>query len=190
MFVQAVIIVITYALGCISFGYYLVRWRSGQDLREIGSGATGGRNAGRVLGRWAAIAVGIADGLKGVLAIELSLWFKLEPWAIALSMVAVLAGHVWPLQLGFRGGKGLSTAFGAVLTYDYRIALLTAVVALLVLVISRNRFFFLMGVASSPIIAFALGQRWEIVTGLVGLILVILFAHRANIREALKQTRP
>ena len=188
MLIQVIVIVIAYALGCVAFGYYIVRWRTGQDLREIGSGATGGRNAGRVLGRGAAIAIGIADGLKGLVAVEIALWYKLELWAIALTMVAVLAGHVWPVQLGFRGGKGLSTAFGGVLMYDYRVALLTAVIALVLLFASRrNQFFFLMGMVSAPVIAYALGHSWEIVVGIAVLVLIILFAHRENIREALKR---
>jgi glycerol-3-phosphate acyltransferase PlsY len=186
MLTQFIIILIAYALGCFAVGYYLVRWRTGQDLHEMGSGATGGRNTGRVLGKSGAVITGIGDILKGVLAMAIALWFKLEPWALACVMVAVLAGHVWPIQLGFRGGKGLSAAFGAVLMYDYRIAVLTAVVALALLLISRrNEFIFLIGMASSPIIAFALGHRWEIITGITVLILMIWFAHRANIRKSL-----
>ena len=183
---QLGIVLASYLLGCISVGYYLVRWRTGEDLRELGSGATGGRNTGRVLGKGGAIAVGIGDILKGVIAIELAIWFKLEPWALALVMIAVLAGHVWPFQLGFKGGKGLSAAFGAVLMFDYRIALLTAILALVLLLVSRREFLFLTGIASSPVIAFTLGHRWEIVAGIAVLVMIILFAHRENFRKSLR----
>ena len=182
---QSIIVLASYLLGCISVGYYLVRWRRGQDLHALGSGATGGRNTGRVLGKGGAVATGLGDVLKGVIAMGIALWFRLEFWALALVMVAVLAGHVWPFQLGFKGGKGLSAAFGAVLAYDYRIALLTALLALTLLFISqRNEFLFLTGIACSPIIAFALGHPWEIVSGIAVLVVIILFAHRENIREA------
>ena len=87
------IVLVSYALGCISVGYYLVRWQTGQDLRELGSGATGGRNTSRVLGKSGAIATGIGDILKGVIAMWVALVFRLEPWALALVMIAVLAGH-------------------------------------------------------------------------------------------------
>jgi glycerol-3-phosphate acyltransferase PlsY len=184
---QLVVILVSYALGCISVGYYLVRGRTGQNLRELGSGATGGRNTGRILGRSGAILTGLGDILKGMLAMSLALWSGLELWALALVMVAVLVGHLWPIQLGFKGGKGLAAAFGAVLIYDYRIALLTAVVALLLLWLSHgNEFLFLLGIASSPIIAFLLSQPWEIVGGIMILIVLILFAHRENIQAALK----
>jgi len=183
---QLGIVLASYLLGCISIGYYLVRWQTGEDLRELGTGATGGRNTGRVLGRSGAIATGIGDILKGVFAMGIALWSKLEPWALALVMIAVLAGHVWPFQLGFKGGKGLSAAFGAVLMFDYRIALLTAVLALLLLFISRNEFLFLIGVSSSPIIALALGHSWEIVAGMVVVGFIILYAHRENIQKSLR----
>ena len=184
---QLGIVLASYLLGCISVGYYLVRWQTGQDLHELGSGATGGRNTGRVLGKSGAIATGIGDILKGVIAMELALWFKLEPWALALVMIAVLAGHVWPIQLGFKGGKGLSAAFGAVLMFDYRVALLTALLALVLFFISRrNEFLFLIGIACLPVIAFALGHRWEIVGGMVALVMIILYAHRENIQKALR----
>jgi glycerol-3-phosphate acyltransferase PlsY len=184
---QSGIVLASYVLGCISVGYYLVRWQTGQDLREMGSGATGGRNTGRVLGKSGAIATGLGDILKGVIATGAARWLALDPWALALVMIAVLAGHVWPFQLGFKGGKGLSAAFGAVLAFDYRVALLTALLAITLLFISRrSEFLFLMGIASSPIIAIALGHRWEVVAGMVILVLIILYAHRENIRKSLR----
>jgi len=184
---QLIVILVSYVLGCISVGYYLVRWWTGQDLRELGSGATGGRNTGRILGKGGAIATGLGDILKGVLAMMLALGCGLELWALALVMVAVLVGHLWPIQLEFKGGKGLSAAFGTVLVHDYRIALLTAVVALLLLLLSRgNEFLFLLGISSSPIIAFLLGHPWEIVAGITVLVILILFAHKKNIQSALK----
>ena len=131
---------------------------------------------------------GLGDILKGVLAMAIALWFDLAPWALACVMVAVLLGHVYPIQLGFKGGRGLSAAFGAVLIYDYRIALITALIALLLLAISRKHrtIFFLIGVAYSPVFAFLLGHPAEIILGITVLVLVILLAHRENIRESLK----
>ena len=188
MFITStLVILLSYALGCIAVGYYLVRWRTGQDVRQIGSGATGGRNVGLVLGVGGIIITALGDLLKGALAMAIALRFTLDSWALALVMVAVLAGHVWPLQLGFRGGKGLSTAFGAVLIYDYGIALITLLIAVSLFFLSRrNELGFLIGVAGSPVIAFLLGHAWQIVAGMVVVVGIILYAHRANIRESLK----
>ena len=183
---QIIVILSAYALGCFAVGYYLVRWRTGQDLREIGSGATGGRNSSRALGKSGAIITGFGDILKGVLAMWIALRMNVSMGTLAGVMVAVLLGHIFPIQLGWRGGKGLSAAFGAILMYDYRIALLTAVIALALWVIPRKRkaFLFLMGVASSPLVAFLLKAPSEIVIGLVAVTVIILYAHQVNLRES------
>ena len=69
---QLGIIFVAYLLGCIAVGYYLVRWQTGQDLHEVGSGATGGRNTGRVLGKTGAIITGVGDVLKGIMAMAIA----------------------------------------------------------------------------------------------------------------------
>src|SRR6185436_7082043 len=97
----------SYLLGCLATGYYLVRWRTGQDLRALGSGSTGGTNAGRVLGRWGLVITGLIDILKGAIAVGAARYFGLDEWAVALTAGAVVAGHVFPFQLRFHGGRGL-----------------------------------------------------------------------------------
>jgi len=187
LFTQIAIILGAYLLGCIAVGYYLVRWRTGQDIHDLGSGATGGRNTGRVLGKSGAIITGVGDVLKGVIAMAIAVWSKSELWVIGFVMVAVLIGHVWPIQLKFKGGKGLSAAFGAVLMYDYRIALLTALAAGVFSLASRRITLSLMSsVVFSPLIAFFLGAKWEIIAGLVASAAIIVYAHRDNIKQALK----
>jgi len=184
---QLGIIFAAYLLGCIAVGYYLVLWQTGQDLHEMGSGATGGRNTGRVLGKTGAIITGVGDVLKGVIAMAIALWFRSQPWVLALVMIAVLAGHIWPMQLKFKGGKGLSAAFGAVLMYDYRVALLVAAAAGIFSLLSRRiTLSFMLAVICSPLIAYFLGEQPEIVAGLIATAVLIIFAHRDNIKEALK----
>ena len=184
---QLGIIFAAYLLGCIAVGYYLVLWQTGQDLHEMGSGATGGRNTGRVLGKTGAIITGVGDVLKGVIAMAIALWFRSQPWVLALVMIAVLAGHIWPIQLKFKGGKGLSAAFGAVLMYDYRVALLVAAAAGIFSLLSRRiTLSFMLAVICSPLIAYFLGEQREIAAGLIATAVLILFAHRDNIKEALK----
>ena len=187
VFTPIFVILLSYALGCIAVGYYLVRWRTGQDVRQIGSGATGGRNVGLVLGAAGTIITGLGDLLKGALAMAIALRVKLDLWALALVMIAVLAGHVWPMQLRFKGGKGLSTAFGSVFVYDYRVALITLLIAVPLFFLSRrNVLVFLIGMAGSPVIAFLLGHGWQIVAGMVVVVAIIWYAHRDNIRASLK----
>ncbi|MGZ5546194.1 MAG: glycerol-3-phosphate acyltransferase, partial [Limisphaerales bacterium] len=109
-------VVIGYIFGCFTTGYYLVRWRTGDDIREIGSGSCGARNVGRVLGRTGFLLVVIGDVLKGVFAVALSQLLIGGERAKLLAMVAVAIGHIWPIQLKFRGGKGVATSLGALLT--------------------------------------------------------------------------
>jgi glycerol-3-phosphate acyltransferase PlsY len=186
MLARLTIVFAAYLLGCIAVGYYLVRLQTGKDLHEIGSGATGGRNAGRALGRTGAVLTAIGDVLKGVIAMGIALWFKSDLWTIALVMVAVLLGHIYPIQLNFKGGKGLSAAFGAVLMCDYRIALLTALLAgVFTLISKRVTLSFMLAVGCAWLIALLLRSPREIVAGIFACGAIIIFAHRENIREAL-----
>ena len=115
-----------YGLGCLSAGYYLARWK-GLDLREAGSGSTGARNAGRLLGKGAfALTFGL-DVLKGVAAVLIARHFVPGSWAGPSAWLLVVLGHVWPVQLGFKGGRGISPAVGGlVATSPLLAALLTA----------------------------------------------------------------
>jgi acyl phosphate:glycerol-3-phosphate acyltransferase len=104
-----------YALGCFTTGYYLVRWRTGRDIREVGSGSVGARNVGRLLGWRGFLATVLGDFGKGALAVWAARQFTTDDRLVALAMPAVVAGHLWPAQLRFRGGKGMAAALGALL---------------------------------------------------------------------------
>jgi len=102
-----------YLLGGVSPGYWLVRLRMGRDVRAQGSGATGATNTGRVLGRSGFVLVLLLDVLKGAVAAALARAAGLSGgWEFAAA-AAVVAGHVWPVQLDFRGGRGFGPLLGA-----------------------------------------------------------------------------
>src|SRR5512135_2701540 len=122
------IAVAAYLLGCITTGYYLVRLRLRQDLRDLGSGSVGARNVGRLLGRPGFLLTVLGDFGKGALAVWAARHFTTDDRLVALAMLAVVAGHVWPVQLCFRGGKGMATALGALLVYDWQLALACALI--------------------------------------------------------------
>lgn len=100
-------------LGGVSPGYWLVRLRTGGDVRAQGSGATGATNAARVLGGGGFALVLLLDAVKGAVA---AFGAKLAGlgggWEFAAA-AAVVAGHVWPVQLGFKGGRGFGPLLGA-----------------------------------------------------------------------------
>jgi hypothetical protein len=101
-----------YLLGGVSPGYWLVLMRTGTDVRAQGSGATGATNAARSLGTQGFVMVMLLDTLKGAAAAALTRPAGLSAgWEFAAA-AAVVAGHIWPVQLGFRGGRGFSPLLG------------------------------------------------------------------------------
>jgi acyl phosphate:glycerol-3-phosphate acyltransferase len=166
-----------YALGCANTGYYLVRARTGEDLRARGSGTAGATNAGRLLGRSGFLVAMLGDILKGVLAVALARWAAGELGG-AVAAVGVVAGHVYPAQLGFRGGKGLATAFGAGMVLAPVPGLAALATAAAGLGLTRRRVASaLAGVVVAPVVAATLYGPGPATLGLAGLVLVVLIRH-------------
>lgn len=112
-----------YLLGCVTGGYYLVRLRRGKDMRRIGSGSVGARNVGSVMGTTGFLATLLFDIAKGCLAVWAVRKHSSDERLVALAMLAVVAGHIWPVQLRFRGGKGVATSLGALLIYNWQLVI-------------------------------------------------------------------
>jgi glycerol-3-phosphate acyltransferase PlsY len=184
-------IAIAYLMGGICFGYYIVRIKCGVDVRESGSGGVGARNVGRLLGKTGFILTLLGDALKGVGAVLLSRSFHATAPAVSLVLVAVIAGHIWPLPLQFKGGRGIATAVGAYLVYDYRLALILLGLTVLLMVFRRG--FILSGLAAFlllPFIAFIEDFPNHAVMALAASSIIILFAHRERIRRAFAEAPP
>jgi glycerol-3-phosphate acyltransferase PlsY len=172
-------------MGGICTGYYLVRIKSKMDIREYGSKGVGARNVGRVLGKSGFIITLLGDSLKGLLAVVLALKVGASEPAVALVMVAVIAGHIWPLPLHFQGGRGIATATGAYLAYDVNLALLLLGITAVLMVFHRR--FILSGLGAFlllPPVAHVLDFQGHTVAALSAASLIILFAHRERIRTA------
>jgi acyl phosphate:glycerol-3-phosphate acyltransferase len=109
-------LVIAYVLGAIPFGYLLVKFSSGQDVRDSGSGNIGATNVLRTSGRAAAIATLALDIAKGFLAVWLAARLTGDaPGWTSLAALAVMAGHAFPVFLQFKGGKAVASFIGAFL---------------------------------------------------------------------------
>lgn len=123
---KLLILITAYFLGSIPWAYLLGKWLRGIDLRCYGSGNLGTMNARRVLGWPAAILIFILDTGKGALAVYLALLFGADSmWAACL----VVGGHVFPVWLGFRGGKGLASGLGALTVVGQFLPMLVFVLA-------------------------------------------------------------
>jgi len=110
---DAVAIVAAYALGSIPIAWFVVRRLAHVDLRGVGSGNVGATNALRVTTPTIGVLVALADAAKGAIAIWLARRTHASDGAVALAAVASVVGHVAPVWLRFRGGKGVATASGA-----------------------------------------------------------------------------
>ena len=191
MYVREILMVLgAYALGSFSTGYYLVRLRTGRDIRLLGSGTAGSRNVARSVGLAASATTLAGDAAKGALAAGAAVLLGLDTWAVMLVIGAVVAGHIWPLQLQLRGGKGLATVMGAVLVFDYVLVLIAYAVAAVALALSRRATVSgLIAVALTPAAAMLMGRTQAAVVGLSALAAIILFSHRDNIQTIVRGAR-
>jgi len=179
-----------YLLGCFSTGYYLVRLRSREDIRELGSGTAGAKNVGRKFGAWGFIVTFLGDLAKGAIAVAAGTYLGLGQIGLVVVMIAVVLGHIWPVQLGFRGGKGISTSLGAILVFNWLIGVI--VLGIFVLTFALTRKFTLSGVAAailSPLVPVALRLPATSVIGVSALAVLIVFAHRKNIAAEIGRIR-
>lgn len=196
---HAFILIAAYLLGSIPFGFLIVRLTQAADVRETGSGGTGATNVTRRAGKLAGILTLALDAAKGAAAILLARWLLAasvvdfnSTWWIAAAAVAAIIGHVFPVWLGFRGGKGVATGLGVFLC----LAPLAVVLAALVFigVVWTTRLVSLgsvCAVASLPIsIAIIAGARLPLSMKFAPLMMaaiacgaLIVFMHRENIRR-------
>ncbi len=182
-------VALAYALGCIQTGYYLVRLRTGRDLRTLGSGSTGARNAGRVLGRGGFALTLAGDMFKGALAVGFALAFS-TPGVAASAALAVTVGHIWPVQLGFSGGRGIAVTLGAIAALEPALLLVpaAAIAAGRALGGSFTRSG-LVGFAVLPVVAGLLRVPPASTIALALTSLIILAAHRAHLAAWLQSRR-
>jgi glycerol-3-phosphate acyltransferase PlsY len=181
---DSLIILSAYLIGGISPGYLLVRLLRDVDLRTFGSGSLGATNTGRILGRKGFYFTLVMDILKGALVVLLarSLEFQLD--IVCAVVVAVIAGHIWPLWLHFHGGKGIATSFGAFVALDYKIALMGCVVLLITYLVTRKFLpSWIATLIAMPLIAYFLGNPMSVVISLLVSAVIILIAHKNNIMQ-------
>ena len=173
----------TYLLGSVCTGYFLVRLKTGLDIRDHGSGGVGARNVGRLLGPPGFVATFFGDALKGFLAVVLASKLNLSGPEVSLVIVAVIGGHIWPIWSGFRGGRGIATAVGAYFALDPVLALiLPAITAALLLTRREFTFSGLVAFFLFPLAAFAFERPTYLVGAFACSSVIILFAHRNYLR--------
>jgi acyl phosphate:glycerol-3-phosphate acyltransferase len=191
--VAAVPILLAYLLGSIPVGFLLVKWRRGADVRATGSGGTGATNVLRSAGKGVAILTLLLDVGKGFAAVVLARYLTSAPgttWVVALSAVAAIIGHIFPVWLGFRAGKGVATGLGVFLAIAPMAAGAAALVFLLTVAITRYvSLGSVLATVTTPLWAWLLyGTRSDFVQIVVALCcgaLLVVGKHASNIQRLL-----
>jgi len=184
-----------YLLGSLPSGFLAGKWCKGIDLRTIGSGSTGATNVLRNVGKKPALVVFLVDVAKGAAAVllagALTQSNPLNDWIQVLAGLAALAGHIWPVWLGFKGGKAVATGLGLFLGLAWPVGL--ACFGVFMAVFSLSRIVSLASVVAAvslPVLmAAGSDSNADLVVALVAMLLV-LWRHRSNIQRLINGTEP
>ena len=182
------LVIAAYLSGSIPFGLLIAKARTGADVRTVGSGNIGATNVARAAGRGAAVATLLLDALKGLIPVLVA---ARAPGASPLlapgCAVAAVLGHCFPVWLRFRGGKGVATGLGVSLALAPWAAAAGAAAWLVLYKAFRiSSVGSLAGVVAALGVATATASRYA-VYGLLGVSLLIVLRHKANIRRLLSR---
>lgn len=178
-----------YLLGCVNPAYFLSRAK-GVDLRKNGSGNLGASNTAVVLGWPSAVLVAAYDISKGALAVLLARMLFPQTEAIgAVAGAAAILGHIFPFYLGFRGGKGFASYIGMMFLLQWKIALLTLALGLLITLVTD---FIALATISTAVVfpTIYLWQNPALIPAVMFVVLagVIIYKHKDNISRIRKGT--
>ena len=183
-------LLIGYLLGSVSFSHLAGKLLKGIDIRQHGSGNAGATNTLRVLGKGPCITVLLLDMLKGVAAVWIAgLLSGGDALIQVLAGLCVIAGHNWPVFFGFRGGKGIATTIGVMVTLAFLPALIAGLVAIATIALTRYvSLGSLLFTAILPILIWFMG--YPIAIFILSLLLFVFawIRHRSNIGKLLTGT--
>jgi len=174
-----------YLLGSIPFGLVLTRVAGLGDIRKIGSGNIGATNVLRTGNKGLAAATLLLDAGKGAVAVLIAGYF-LGPDAAIMAGGGAFLGHLFPVWLKFRGGKGVATTLGILLAIAWQVGLIACAVWLIVALLLRySSLAALIGVAAAPVAAWFVAS-WQIAAFALFLAAVVWIRHHENIGRLLK----
>ena len=196
-----IVAIVAYLLGSISFSVIISKKMAGFDVREKGSGNAGATNMLRSVGKKAAILTLLGDAAKGVVAVLFAVLVGAiaknsdKSLLVQIAGILVVVGHTFPIFFGFKGGKGVATSLGVVLTTNWKIGLICLVFALVLMALTRMVSMGSVGAAILfPILVLFIHTNFTVSEGSSYLIysiilaVIVVFNHRSNIQRILSGT--
>lgn len=180
------IVLTAYVLGSIPFGLIFSRYAGVGDIRNIGSGNIGATNVMRTGKKSLAILTLLCDGGKGAVAVAIPIFFGNPDWVILCSGVAVVFGHIFPVWLGFKGGKGVATGLAVLLVAKFPIGIIAIIAWIAIFLCLRVSSmasilaFICSGIFSYFLLNFSFFLMHLVIT------VLIIYRHKDNINRILK----
>lgn len=182
--VSLVVIVGSYLIGNILTGPLVARYRTGIDLRQVGSKNVGATNVARSLGLRLGFLVLVLDALKGFIPVLGAKLLQQSDLVIVIAGIAVVVGHDWPIFARFHGGKGVATSLGVLLAISPKVAITLTLIWLVVVYFTRYvSLGSLMAGVSLPLVMLLFGMERVYVIGGVIMAIMATVRHRSNIQR-------
>lgn len=181
----AAALVIGFVFGAIPVGVVLARLLGLPDPRGVGSGNVGASNMARSGGVWVGLATLALDAAKGGLP-ALIAWYEYGPIASGCAGIGAFLGHCFSPWLGFRGGKGVATGFGALLAWRWEIAAACALVWLLIALATRYASVAALATTLAALVLFPIFEEWDYAPFVLVMAIVLVIRHAANIGRLLR----
>ena len=178
-----------YLLGAVPFGIVITRGLGLGDLRQIGSGNIGATNVLRTGNRWAALMTLLLDAGKGGIAVVIARQFGPSD-AEQLAALAAFLGHLFPIWLGFRGGKGVATFLGTLILLAWPVGLVSCATWLVTFALTRVSSLSALIAALSVVFWLGISGYSDMIALGASLAALILWRHEANIKRLLAGTEP
>jgi glycerol-3-phosphate acyltransferase PlsY len=184
------LVVASFLIGAIPWGYVAGKASRGIDLRDVGSGGTGATNVLRAVGPRASAIVGLLDVLKGLLPVVFARVAGFDSTWVAVAAVATVVGHCWSPFIGFKGGKGVATGAGAAIALFPYVLVIVPVMAFVVWTTKYVSLGSLIAAGLGALLAvtYAVAGRldWSFAIAIVAIAGIIAVRHEGNIRRLLE----
>ncbi|WP_456271361.1 glycerol-3-phosphate acyltransferase [Bacillus sp. AK031] len=178
IYMLVAVCLLSYGFGGLNGAYYVTGYYMKEDIRSHGSGNVGATNAGRILGKKGFVLTVILDVAKVIAALSITYWMaENDPTAMVLSAFFLLAGHIFPIQLGFQGGKGI-VVFLACSLYlvPSSILVLGLIMGILFLITKKYKLSGFIAMLSIPLTAFLTDhppEYWSVLLVMFGIVLLV-----------------